>query len=242
MARVGRQTMYTFGDCMFQHILFDADNTLFDFDGAERRAFVRTMQAFSIPYDDALFHRYWEMNRQLWLMLEQDKADKAFELVHRFRRLLPDHEFSAEEMNQTYQSQLVEQMELMEDALAVCERLSGRAVLSIVTNGVGPTQRGKLARSPLAPYFPRQFISEEIGFSKPDIRFFQHVMAALEHPDPARVLIVGDSLTSDIRGGMNAGIATCWLNRGGAPLPEGYRADYVINGLKELLGIVRERR
>ena len=81
------------------------------------------------------------------------------------------------------------------------------------------TQRSKLARTPLKPYFERHFISEEIGFSKPDVRFFQHVMAALDHPDPSRVLIVGDSLTSDIQGGMNAGIVTCWLDREGAPLP-----------------------
>mgnify|MGYP000943704793 CR=1 FL=1 len=131
---------------MFEHILFDADNTLFDFDRAERRAFMRTMEAFSIPCDDGLFHRYREMNRQLWLRLEQDITGKAFELVNRFRRLLPDHEFSAEEMNKTYQSQLVEQTELMEDALMVCEQLSERAELSIVTNGVGPTQRSKLGR------------------------------------------------------------------------------------------------
>jgi len=225
---------------MFQHILFDADNTLFDFDKAEQKAFMRTMEAFSIPCDDALFYRYREMNRQLWLRLERDITGKAFELANRFRRLLPDYEFSAEEMNQTYQNQLVEQTELMEDALPVCEQLSRRAELSIVTNGVGPTQRSKLARTPLAPYFEKQFISEEIGFSKPDIRFFQHVMTALDHPDPSRVLIVGDSLTSDIQGGMNAGIVTCWLNREGAPLPEGYRADYVIGSLKELLNIVRE--
>jgi len=226
---------------MFEHILFDADNTLFDFDKAERHAFMRTMRAFSIPYDDALFHRYRELNRQLWLKLEQDMTDKTIHLVNRFRQLLPDHEFSADEMNQTYQCQLIEHMELMDDALAVCEELSRYAELSIVTNGVGPTQRGKLARSPLAPYFERQFISEEIGYSKPDIRFFKHVMAALGNPDPSRVLIVGDSLTSDIQGGMNAGIVTCWLNRSGEPLPEGYRADYVIGGLKELPDIVRDR-
>jgi YjjG family noncanonical pyrimidine nucleotidase len=227
---------------MFQHILFDADNTLFDFDQMERGAFLRTMQAFDVPCDDALFSRYREMNRQLWLVLEQGKADRAFELVHRFRRLLPDHDFSAEEMNKAYQRHLVEQMVPMEGALAVCEQLCKVAALSIVTNGVGPTQRGKLKRSPLEPYFPRQFISEEVGFSKPDIRFFEHVMAALDYPDPSRVLIVGDSLTSDIQGGMNAGIVTCWLNRDGVPLPEGYRADYIIGGLHELLDIVLEGR
>jgi len=225
---------------MFKHILFDADNTLFDFDEAERNAFAQTMNAFSVPRDEALFSRYREMNRRLWLDLEQGKADKAVELVRRFERLLPGRDFSAEEMNRTYQKGLVEQTVLMPYARELCEKLSPLAELSIVTNGVGYTQRHKMERSAIAPYFSRHFISEEVGFSKPDIRFFTHVMDALDNPDPSGVLIVGDSLTSDIQGGMNAGIKTCWLNRYGQPAPEGYRIDYTISGLRELEDIVAD--
>jgi YjjG family noncanonical pyrimidine nucleotidase len=226
---------------MFRHILFDADNTLFDFDQTERAAFARTMEAFSVVHDDALFSRYKEANLLLWRALEQGKADRAVELVRRFERLLPDLEFSAADMNHTYQSNLVEHTVLMPYALELCEKLSPVKELSIVTNGVGHTQRRKLERSAIAPYFPRQFISEEIGVAKPDIRFFAHVMDALDHPDPDSVLIVGDSLTSDMQGGMNAGIKTCWLNRAGEPVPEGYRIDYVIGGLRELEDIVLDK-
>ena len=98
---------------MFTHILFDADNTLFDFDQTERIAFAETMRAFAVPHDDALFTRYKQMNLLLWRELEQGRADRAVELVRRFERLLPDLEFSAADMNHTYQTNLVEQTVLM---------------------------------------------------------------------------------------------------------------------------------
>jgi YjjG family noncanonical pyrimidine nucleotidase len=223
---------------MYKHILFDADNTLFDFDLAERNAFALTMRAFSVPGDEALFVRYREMNRKLWLDLEQGLVDRRVELVRRFERLLPGMDFSAADMNQEYQKNLVEQTVLMPYALELCQKLSGTAALSIVTNGVGTTQRRKMQRSAIAPFFSRHFISEEIGVAKPDLRFFEHVLDALENPPPSSVLIVGDSLTSDMQGGMNAGLVTCWLNRSGEPVPPGYRIDYEIGALDELEGIL----
>lgn len=223
---------------MFKHILFDADNTLFDFDQMERNAFFDTLQAFDVPCDDALYIRYREANRLLWLQFEQGRADRTEALAQRFELLLCDMDIDGAEMNRVYQHNLAEHTVMMPYALELCEHLSPIYELSIVTNGVGPTQRRKLSHTPLKPFFSRQFISEEIGVSKPDVRFFTHVLNALGHPDRDAVLIVGDSLTSDMQGGMNAGIKTCWLNREGDPVPDGYRLDYVITGLRELEDIL----
>ncbi len=223
---------------MFKQILFDADNTLFDFDQMERNAFADTMRAFSVPYDDALYSRYREANRLLWLEFEQGRSDREQALAQRFTVLLDGMDIDGADMNRLYQYNLAEHTVMMPHALELCEALNGLFELSIVTNGVGPTQRRKLEHTPLAPCFPRQFISEEIGVSKPDVRFFTHVLNALGNPDRDEVLIVGDSLTSDIQGGMNAGIRTCWLNRDGDKVPGGYRVDYVIGGLRELEGIL----
>ncbi len=223
---------------MFKHILFDADNTLFDFDQMERNAFFDTMRAFFVPCDDALYNRYRAANRLLWLEFEQGRTDRAEALAKRFEVLLDGMDIDGAGMNQLYQYNLAEHTVMMPYALELCEALSRSFELSIVTNGVGPTQRRKLDHTPLEPYFAFQFISEEVGVSKPDIRFFEHVMDALGNPDRGDVLIVGDSLTSDIQGGMNAGLSTCWLNREGAPVPEGYRIDYMIGGLEELEDIL----
>jgi len=222
---------------MYSHILFDADNTLLDFSKAERNAFILTMQDHSLPWDEAMLSRYIEINISLWQELERGLIDKETVLLRRFDMLLEGDMVSSADVNRTFQLYLASQSELMSGAQEVCEALSQRALLSIVTNGVATTQRQKIHRSGLLPYFSRHFISEELGFPKPDIRFFEHVMNELGHPDPASVLIVGDSLTSDIQGGMNAGIATCWFNLHREPVPSGYRIDHVIEDLYGLLDI-----
>ena len=219
---------------MYKHILFDADNTLLDFDTAERNAFAQTMQHHSVPWDEALLSRYSSINKQLWLDFEQGHVDKETVQLRRFEMLLSSMELSSTDVNRTFQENLSAQISLMPYAQEVCEHLSQHAKLSIVTNGVGATQHNKMMRSGLRPYFHHLFISEEIGFPKPDPRFFAHVLDTIGKPECASVLIIGDSLTSDIQGGMNAGIATCWFNPRKEPLPPGYRVDYVIEDLREL--------
>ena len=223
---------------MYSHILFDADNTLLDFSKAERNAFIRTMEVHSLPWDEAMLSRYVQINIRLWQELELGLIDKETVQLRRFDILFEGASVSSAAINRTFQQHLAAQAELMPGAREVCEALSQRAQLSIVTNGVATTQRQKIHRSGLLPYFDRHFISEDLGFPKPDIRFFEYVMSELGHPDPTSVLIVGDSLTSDIQGGMNAGIATCWFNLHHKPVPSGYRIDHVIEDLRSLLKII----
>jgi len=223
---------------MYTHILFDADNTLLDFSKAERSAFILTMQEHSLQWDEAILSRYVEINIRLWQEFERGLIDKETVQLRRFDMLFEGASVSSEAVNRTFQKHLAAQSELMPGAREVCEILSQRAELFVVTNGVGATQRQKMNRSGLLPYFSRLFISEDLGVPKPDPRFFEHVMSELGHPDPESVLIVGDSLTSDIQGGMNAGLATCWLNLDRKPVPVGYRVDHVIEDLHSLLIIV----
>jgi 2-haloacid dehalogenase len=223
---------------MYSHILFDADNTLLDFSKAERIAFIQTMQAHSIPWDEAMLSRYVGINAGLWQEFEKGLVDKETVQVRRFEMLFGCASVSCADINASFQKHLSEQAHLMPFAKEVCEGLSRVAKLSIATNGVGATQRRKLMNCAVWPYMTRLFISEELGFPKPDPRFFDHVLRELGGPERSRVLIVGDSLTSDIQGGMNAGLATCWLNPGGQAVPDGYRADYVIRDLRGLFDIV----
>ena len=104
----------------------------------------------------------------------------------------------------------------------------------IITNGDKRVQQGRFFPSPLAKYFDAVYISEEVGFEKPDVRYFEAVMADIPDFDPAKTLVVGDSLTSDIRGGINAGLDTCWYNPKGKALPEGVPVTFVISDLAQL--------
>ncbi len=223
---------------MYSHILFDADNTLLDFSKAERSAFILTMQDHSLPWDEALLNQYIEINISLWQEFERGLIDKETVQLRRFDMLFGSASVSSADVNHTFQLHLSAQSELMPGAREVCEALSRHTELAIVTNGVGATQRRKMNRSGLLPYFSHLFISEDIGYPKPDPRFFEHVMSELGQPHPASVLIIGDSLTSDIQGGMNAGVATCWFNLHRKPVPTDYRIDFVIEDLYSLLDIV----
>ncbi len=223
---------------MYTHLLFDVDNTLLDFDEAERNAFIQTMRTHFVPWDEAMLSRYVGINKQLWLDFEQGKVDKETVQLRRFEILLSGTALSSAAVNRTFQENLALHAALMPYAEAVCERLSAQAELSIVTNGVGATQRQKITRTGISRFFHHLFISEEIGFPKPDPRYFAHVMNTLGNPECNSVLIIGDSLTSDIQGGMNAGFVTCWFNPRKEPVPPGYRVDFEIVDLRELEQIV----
>ena len=167
-------------DRMYTHILFDADNTLLDFSKAERSAFTQTMQAHSVQWDEALLSRYVDINISLWQEFERGRIDKETVQLRRFDMLLEGTGISAAELNRTFQTHLSAEAHLMPHAKEVCEALSAHAELSIVTNGVGPTQRKKVASTTIWPYFRHLFISEELGFPNPTCGFSTMCWASWE--------------------------------------------------------------
>ncbi len=203
----------------YVHLLFDADDTLFDFTAAEDHAITKTLLHFEVepsPEHKALYHT---VNAQLWELFNKGGIDQE-DLAHqRFRLLLSrlELEGDAQAWNLYYRQALGSCAILLPGAENLCRKLSARYTLSLITNGLGDVQRKRLAASPLERYFEdRVFISGEMGCRKPEKRYFEIVLDALGcRRKTGQVLVIGDSLSSDIRGAFNAQLDSVWLNRKG---------------------------
>ena len=198
-------------------VLFDADNTLFDFDAAEAQALDLTLAEYGYPVDDKSRNCYLTANRDLWARFDRGEVKREWLVVERFaalQRALGGHHDPAE-MNTFYLARLAEAGCLLPGAEALCRALVPTCTLAIVTNGVASAQRGRFDRSPLKELIPWLFISEEVGYQKPQRQFFDAVLSAMSLPPSARIVVVGDSLTADILGAVNAGLDSIWYNPNG---------------------------
>lgn len=198
----------------YDFVLFDADNTLFDFDRAEHEALGLALEAFSIPCTPETEALYVSINSALWAMLDRGEASREWLVVERFARLVKELGVDADPaaLNRTYLDKLGQQPFLLPGAAEVCRALGERCTLAILTNGVARAQRGRFERSALAGLIPHLFISEEVGASKPSPDFFRPVLAALGITNPRRALMVGDNLTTDIGGAAALGLDTAWYH------------------------------
>lgn len=224
----------------YSHILLDADDTLFDFAQTERQALQNTFAAFRLPFDEATLAEYHGHNRQLWQEFEQGRLDKPSVQSHRFERLrcVQERHLDGSDIDRHFQAQLGQIVIPIDGAEELCRRLSPHYSLVIVSNGVASTQHARLQRSPFRTYISHIVISDDVGYQKPDARFFEAMYALIGCSNPQRMLIVGDSLASDMLGGNNAGIDCCWFNRRNAPTPDHLRLDHIIHCLSELLEIL----
>jgi len=220
-------------------ILLDADYTLFDFDRAEGCALEATLARYGAPEGAEAMARYRAINNAYWAKLERGEIEKSVMLVRRFEDFFGSYGLSPDcaAVNREYLACLGTFSFLISGAFELCERLHEKGHhLCIVTNGTAVANASRLRDSGLEPYFDGIFISEVVGAEKPSPRFFEAVFAALGNPPLEDCIIVGDSLSSDMRGGRRAGIATCWFN------PEGKTpnsdCDYVIRNLAELERVV----
>ena len=195
-------------------ILFDADGTLLDFSRSEDEAIRETMLAFDILPDDERVSVYSEINDKLWKALERKEIEKEVLLYRRFELFCEHYGFvaDAKKMAAEYMKNLSTKGHIINGADELCERLLGKVKMYIVTNGVEFIQNGRFARCPIEKYFEKRCISGVIGYEKPDVRYFECVAEKIPGFEKSKVLIVGDSLTSDIKGGINFGIDTCWYN------------------------------
>lgn len=226
----------------YPYLLFDADNTLFDFDANELVSFRNTIAAQNIAYTDEKYTIYHRCNAQLWHAFDLGQCTKDFLLVERFRRFLAEigEDGSPEEMNRDHLAGLALSALLFPGALELCQKLSGQHDLYIITNAVESVQRKRFNASPLAPYFKGVFISETVGHSKPSKEFFDHVLRAVPGMTQENTLVIGDSLSSDILGANNAGLSCCWYNPKGAPRPADLRIDYEVRRLEDILPIANQ--
>jgi putative hydrolase of the HAD superfamily len=195
------------------------------------------MARFDLAFDDDRHPAlYTTINRDLWRQLEQGMLTAATLKIERFRRFLGACEVTPgpEDFSGEYLRQLATASHLLDGAEALVAAIRPRFTLGIVTNGLAEVQRPRLARSPIGPLFDTVVVSDELGVAKPDARIFEHALRLLQHHDRETVLMVGDSLESDIQGGLNAGLQTCWFNPSGAVNGTAINPTFEIAHLLEL--------
>ena len=221
-------------------VLFDADDTLFDFQLAEHEAIKSVLLRFGLPCEDSVIKTYSEINLSLWKLLELGKIQKSELKVRRFEIFCEKMGFDvdAKEMAIAYMDALSKQNYLKEGALELCDRLHGKCRLCIITNGIKSIQTKRFSTSPIAKYFDKIFISEELGYDKPSVEFFRLVEQALADFDKEKTIVVGDSLTSDIKGGIGYGLDTCWFNPHGNKSPDNMNITYTVDSLEKIYDIV----
>jgi 2-haloacid dehalogenase len=220
-------------------LLFDADDTLFDYPLAEGKALRNTFEHFGQVYRSEILRLYQIFNRQVWREFERGETSAQELRLKRFRLLFDEIHtpLDPQDFSLRYLENLSLASDLFPGVVDVLQALSGRYHLALVTNGLKEVQRPRLERSSIRPYIEKIFISEEMGVTKPDTGFFEAVFREIGNPLKSQVLIIGDSLTSDIQGGVNFGIDTCWFN------PSGKTAElsptYTIHNLNQLLDILK---
>jgi 2-haloacid dehalogenase len=223
----------------YQWLIFDADDTLFDYAQAEQNALESTFHEFQLPYDTRTLELYRVINQQLWLRFEKREVTGAQIRTERFAQLLDALQLHEPQgLAERYVDHLAEQTALMRGARETLDALHQTHRIAIATNGMTRVQRPRLARSPLAPFVSELIISEEGGAAKPAREFFDYAFARMGQPRKQDVLLIGDSLTSDMQGGAAYGIDTCWYNPKRQPRPAQPKVTHEIHDLRELIDLV----
>ena len=215
-------------------LLFDADDTLLDFKRCESAAFKKMMTVRNLPLEDGDDELYSRINQSFWELFELGKIPKSaisagrYEEFFRVKGINTDFVAAAK----TYEGLLSEQHIMIDGALDLLAELSKDYDIYIITNGTDYIQKRRLTESGIADYIKGTFISETVGAPKPENKYFDYVLKNIAERDKTKVLIVGDSMSSDILGGINAGIDTCWYNPKG--LEQKYKPTYQIKSLSEV--------
>ena len=221
---------------MLKTIFFDLDDTLLDFTRAEAEALRRALTEADVPAGAEVLRRYHEINAAQWELLEEGKLTRDQVLVRRFELLFGELGLSrpAGRICLQYEEYLKQGHWFVPGAQALLAELSPRYGLYLASNGSAAVQHSRLDSAGIRPYFRDIFISEEMGADKPGLAFFEACFARIPGFSRETALMVGDSLTSDIRGGRNAGLRTCWFDPLGKPRRTDIVPDYRITALGQL--------
>ena len=226
----------------YKIILLDADDTVFDFGAAEHRAFYETMEWAGIAVNEEMHATYSAINDRHWKALERGEITREQVLRGRYAEFLNHYGIAGDPdaINLCYLTALSACDILFDDSIEALKVLSRDYRLYFVTNGNAMVQRGRFGRSPVMEYIDDYFISGEIGFEKPDIRYFEAVFAQIPDFDPKTTLLAGDSPTGDLIGAIGAGLDCCFVNRRGKPLPSHIKPTYQVPDLASLVKLLRK--
>lgn len=228
------------GDDMIKHIFLDLDDTLLDFHLAEHIAIRATFDEMGVPSDDKTIARYSVINRSCWERLERGEWTRAEVLVGRFKLLFTELGVNADPVatQAMYEDKLCIGHYFLPGAEKLLDDLYGRYKLYITSNGTARVQDSRIESSGIAKYFDGIYVSQRVGADKPSPVFFERVFSDIGDINKSEAIIVGDSLTSDIMGGINAGILTCYFNPKKRPPREDIKPDYEIGSLDELIPLL----
>jgi len=226
----------------YKYLLWDIDGTIINFELAERAAIRSLFKRFKLgDCSDEMLMYYSQINKRYWQLMESGKIKKDKMLVERFIEFFSNKGINADiaaEFNKEYQIALCDTIVFNDDAIDIIKHQKKTCKIIIVTNGTEVVQEKKLERSGLNDIVDNVFISELVGFEKPNIKFFEKVILEVGIKDLKEALIIGDSLTSDIQGGHNIGIDTCWYNPKNEENTTLLSPTYTIRNLHELENII----
>ena len=221
---------------MIEFLFLDLDDTILDFHKAERVAVSKTFREFGIEPTEALLHRYHLINKACWEKLERKEWTREQVLVNRFQLVFDEvgADRDPEAFAKSYEDNLCIGHYFLPGAEEAVMALSKKYRLFLASNGTAKVQAGRLTSANLYRFFEKVYVSQELGANKPSIEFFERAFAQIPDFDKEKAIMVGDSLTSDIQGGINAGIPTVWVNLSGKPNATAICPDYEIRSLSEL--------
>ncbi len=220
---------------MIEFLFIDLDDTILDFHMAEQVALSKTLRFFGLEPDEQVIARYSQINREHWERLERKELTREEVLVGRFQVLFREYGLTVDSVQcaRTYEGNLSQGHYFLPGAREAVESLSKKYRLYLASNGTARVQAGRLESANISHFFEKIFVSQEMGANKPDILYFQRCFAQIPDFDLQKAMIVGDSLSSDILGGKNAGMKTCWVNPAGKPCREDVRPDYETHSIAQ---------
>lgn len=227
----------------YDWILFDADHTLFDFDRSSREALEDTMTTHGLDFQPAYWELYDAINKECWAAYERGTLHRDEMRTIRFSRFFQQigarvgdiHVFAGQ-----YLQGLPKRPYFIDGAPEILDSLHGRVRLGIITNGLAEVQRPRLVATGIDRYFEVIVVSGEIGHMKPHRTYFEYTHVQMARPLKERVLVVGDSLGADIKGGAEFGFRTCWYNPSGKMNDSTVTPDYeidVLSAISALAGV-----
>lgn len=221
---------------MIEFLFLDLDDTILDFHKAEKIAIGKTFRDFGIEPTEEVLRRYSQINKECWHKLELGVWNREQVLVRRFELLFQEYGIVCDgtPVARAYEKNLSVGHWFLPGAEEAVTALSKKYRLFLASNGTASVQKGRMTSANLYRFFEKVFVSQELGANKPAKEFFERATAQIDSFDPAKAMMVGDSLTSDILGGINAGMKTCWVNPGHLPANPGIPADYEIESLAQL--------
>lgn len=221
---------------MLEFLFLDLDDTILDFHKAEYIAIGKTLDSFGLSPTDEVRSRYSVINKAHWERLERRELTREEVLVGRFATLFTEYGIQADPVQcaRRYEDFLSVGHYFLPGAEQTLAMLSKKYRLYLASNGTAKVQAGRLKSANISHYFERIFVSQEIGANKPSIEYFSRCFATIENFNPKRAIMVGDSLSSDIQGGKNAGILTCWVNPKHNSAPPELKPDYEIEYFHQL--------